>query len=182
MPYSMKRKFPQAVAKAILQQNHLTSDTYVIVIVGITCDVMTLVKPTILELQGTTAVSNTSHTNTTDCRHILVHDKSFHTVRKTLLKSLAPWVHALPTILVTPPPLMASLLHRLTRNYSSRQMTMMPTFEQSYGSFDKHDDTDEIFYHPPTNRSFTAYTAAAKHAMPKDPASDDTVTTHPETI
>jgi hypothetical protein len=36
MPYTMKRKFPQAVAKAIMQQNKTIKDTWLIILAGVT--------------------------------------------------------------------------------------------------------------------------------------------------
>jgi hypothetical protein len=189
MPYSMKRKFPQAVAKAILQQNQLMSDTFVVVITGISRDAMTSLKPTIMELPGTIAVSDTHKTDTSGRWYILVHEKSFRAVRKTISKSILSWFRALPSILrePVPPGFTEPQVHKkyfdTDDDSSSGQASYMSTCAQSYGSLDD-DDIDVQYSSPPNEGSSMSYAAAVKRkTTPKaSHSSDDTATTHPETV
>jgi hypothetical protein len=64
MPYSMKKKLPKVVAKAILQQNHLIANLFVVVLIGISREVMAVLKDTLKrDVQGFLGVSDTNQTD-----------------------------------------------------------------------------------------------------------------------
>jgi hypothetical protein len=65
IPYSMKKQFPTAVAKAILQQNQLIKDTWVIVVIGTSRDLMLLIEKNIHALAGVVGISDTNCTDKT---------------------------------------------------------------------------------------------------------------------
>jgi hypothetical protein len=56
MPYSMKKRLPEVVAKAILKQNQLVTDLFVVIIIGVSRTVMQELK---------VSLSDTQHTDTT---------------------------------------------------------------------------------------------------------------------
>jgi hypothetical protein len=184
----MKRKFPQAVAKALLQQNKLMSETYVVVLTGITREAMALLKPTIMDLQGIIAISDTHRTDNAGRWYILVHEKSFRSVRKTLSKSIHEWFKALPLTIQEPIPVGFGnpQVHKKyfddDDDSSSGQASYMSTCAQSYGTID--DYTEGIIYHPPNDGPSTSYADAVKRTTtttsPNSPA--DTATTHPDTV
>jgi hypothetical protein len=188
MPYSMKRKFPQAVAKAIVQQNRLISETYVVVVVGITRDVMTSIKPSVMEIPGTTSVSDTNRTDSKGRWHILVQEKAFSSVRKALSKSIGPWVRALPSVLRanTPSDFPAAQVNQkffdTDDDSSAGQASYMSNCAQSYGTLDDTGDSEFKFFSLSNDRPATSYADAVKRNTTMSTPSVDTATTHPETV
>ena len=66
MPYSMKKKLPKVVAQAIIKQNQLIADLFVVIIIGVSREVMKELKDTLrTDVAGFVGVSNTKHTKTT---------------------------------------------------------------------------------------------------------------------
>jgi hypothetical protein len=66
MPYHMKQQFLKAVAQAIIQQNQLIAETFMIVLAGMSRNFMNKLQTTILaETPGTTEISDTHRTDKT---------------------------------------------------------------------------------------------------------------------
>ena len=93
----MKKQFPQAVSSAILKQNKLLKNTWVIVVVGIPRDVMPPLKNTLLESSGVTGFSDTNQTDKSGRWNILVKELNFKSIRKRLSSKIQEWIRALPS-------------------------------------------------------------------------------------
>jgi hypothetical protein len=77
MLYNTKKKYPDVVVKAILTQNKNIKDTFVVVVVGISCDVMTAIDSLIKGTPGMIKISDTNRTDKNSRWHILVKAKHF---------------------------------------------------------------------------------------------------------
>jgi hypothetical protein len=168
MPYSMKRKFPQAIARAILKQNKIIKDTWVVVMVGITREMMANLA-VIIERDGVVGISDTNRTDRTGRWHILVRESSFKTIRKTLTKQISSWVNDLSVdILDNIPPdfpkptVFQKNTYEGDDDSSSGQASYMSSCAQSYGSFD--DTIAEEQYFSPPGRSYAS--ALTGHTPP----------------
>jgi hypothetical protein len=157
VPYSMKKQFPKAVATAILQQNKLLKDTWVIVVVGIHRAVMSHIENDILESSGVTAISDTNRTDKSGKWNIIVKESEFKTIRKRLAANVHTWVLALPVEVQanTPDSFPPPKVHQKNGyddedddESSYGQASYMSSCAQSYASFDDNDD-DEQFLSPP---------------------------------
>ena len=163
IPYSMKQKFPQAVAKALLKQNKLINDTWVIVVVGITREIMKLLEPKILEFPGITAISDTQRTDKTGRWNVIVREGAFKSAHKRFTSQIPLWFRDLPSDLIESIPngFLTPKVHQKNGyedddDSSSGQDSYMSSCAQSYGSFDDN-ITDAEFYDPPSqNRSYAA--------------------------
>jgi hypothetical protein len=114
MPYTMKKKFPQAVARAILKQNKMIKDIWVVVLVGITRAMMPELEP-LIKRPGVIGISDTNRTDKTGRWHVLVTEEAFKTIRKTFTAKIASWANALPESLLSKIPVrMVTLLLVLT--------------------------------------------------------------------
>jgi hypothetical protein len=160
MPYTMKKKFPQAVAKAIMKQNKLIQTTWVVVILGISRTMMPALEP-IISRKGVIGISDTNRTDKTGRWHILVTEDAFKIIRKTITAKLVTWVNALPENLQADlPPTFPSPQVYQKNGYagdddsSSGQDSYMSSCAQSYGSFDDTIADDE--YYSPPGRSYAS--------------------------
>jgi hypothetical protein len=63
IPYSTKKKHPEIVSKGIVSQNKMIAETYVIVVIGINCEVMEVLGN---EFQGISSITEISETTKTD--------------------------------------------------------------------------------------------------------------------
>jgi hypothetical protein len=172
MPYSMKRQFPKAVAQAIVKQNQLIADTFVIVLVGVSRDVMQELQTTILtETPGSIAISDTHRTDKTGRWYVIIKEKAFLTGRKLIAANLQKWMQTLPASLheTTPadfPPPRVNQKYADEEDDSSGHASYMSSCAQSYGTFQEDDTLDEAFFCPPSNeRTYThSYADAARNA------------------
>jgi hypothetical protein len=159
MPYSMKKKFPQAVAKAIAKQNQLIKDTWVVVLVGITREMMSTLEG-IIETHGIVGISETNRTDRSGRWHVLVTEGAFKRIRKLLNSKLQSWINDLPDDMIEniPPEFPEPKVYQ-KHNYegdddsSSGQASYMWSCAQSYGSFD--DMTMDELFNPP-GRSYAS--------------------------
>jgi hypothetical protein len=160
VPYSMKKKYPQAVARAIQKQNKCLNNTWVIVLIGVTREMM----PRLTSLSATKGVIGISDTNRTDKQgrwHVLVAEDSFKNVRKILSHNIKTWVNALPensrehTSSEYPSPQVYQKNHyQGDDDSSSGQASYMSSCAQSYGSFD--DTTSDDQFSKPPGRSYAS--------------------------
>jgi hypothetical protein len=163
MPYSMKKKFPQAVAKVIPQNNKLIKYTWVIVLVSITRAMMSLLKKTILKSKGVTGISDTNRTDKTGRWHILVTDNTFKQIRKRFMSHLQGWILHLPDNVQDDIPIgfPAPKLYQ-KNNYNNDdgssygQDSYMSSCAQRYGSFDGASADKQFFSPPGQHRSYAA--------------------------
>jgi hypothetical protein len=174
VPYNMKRSAPQAVAKAIIKQNQLIADTYVIVLVGVSRDIMTALKPTLLQgIQSIIAVSDTNRTDKNGRWHVIVKEKGFTITRKYIATNLQLWIRTYPSTLheSTPdhfPPPQVSQKYADADDDSSGHASYMSSCAQSYGSVEDL-DSESAFFYTPDNRS-TAPSYADIVRQPAAPA------------
>jgi hypothetical protein len=168
IPYNMKRTAPQAVAKAIIKQNQLIADTYVVVLVGVSRDIMTALKPTLLQgIQSIIAVSDTNRTDKNGRWHVIVKEKGFATTRKYIASNLQTWIHTYPATLhdSTPdhfPPPQVSQKYADADDDSSGQASYMSSCAQSYGSVEDLDTETAFFYTPDTRSNIPSYADIVK--------------------
>jgi hypothetical protein len=166
----MKKQVPQAVSSAILKQNTLLKNTWVIVVVvGIPRDVMPHLENILLESSGVTGISDTNRTDKSGRWNILVKELDFKSIRKQFSSKLQEWIRALPSDIQAtipdsfPPP----KVHQKNGyeddddddDSSYGQVSYMSSCAQSYASFDDN-DADEQYYHPPGVFRHTSYAAA----------------------
>jgi hypothetical protein len=194
MPYSMNKKFPQAVAKAILKQNHLIADTYVIVIVGLSREVMAaIVHEELEDIHGFRGVSDTNKTDKTGRFLILVEEATFIKTRKFISNKLPAWIRNCSTSLQatipdTFPAPQVNLGFADQDDDSSGHASYMSSCAQSYGSFDDNDDADDAFFAPDNSKTFTkgqspSYASVLSgKSKPKPAETVNTATTPPETV
>jgi hypothetical protein len=163
MPFSMKKQFPKAVASAILQQNKLIKDTWVIVLIGIPRHYMPQLKHNILAIPGVTGISETNRTDKSGRWNILVTDGSFKSNRKYLTANIKQWVIDMPAEELGPvvtgfptPQVYQKHQYENDDDSSSGQASYMSSCAQSYGSVDG--SVDEQFFDPP--RQQQSYAAA----------------------
>jgi hypothetical protein len=95
----MKKKSPQAVAKAILKHNQLIKDTWVIVLIGVHGETMPAIKNTILALTGVIGILETNRMDKTGSWHVLVQETAFKATQKSLTAKLQAWANHLPNFL-----------------------------------------------------------------------------------
>ena len=163
MPYTMKRHFPKAVAAAIMRQNQLIKDTWVIVLVGIPRDIMPALENTLLESPGVIGISSTTRTEQTGRWNILVKEASFKDTRKRFTKHIKSWVQDLHvdteslTVGFPAPQVYQKNPSDNDDDSSFGQASYMSSCAQSYGSFDS---TDEALFQPPSSGRFSSYAAA----------------------
>jgi hypothetical protein len=160
MPYSMKKKFPQAVARAILKQNKLIKDTWVVVLIGIIREMMSYLEAVITR-QGVIGISDTNQTDKTGRWHVLVNESFFKSIRKSITKRILDWVADLPADILDNIPLKFPEPKVYQKNgyegngdLSSGQASYMSSCAQSYGSFDDN-VADEQYFNPP-GRSYAS--------------------------
>jgi hypothetical protein len=165
----MKRKFPQAIAKAIMRHNKTITDTWVIVLVGVTRPMMTELEPQLLGTTGVIGISDTQRTEKNGRWNVLVTEHAFKTVRKLFTAQLHKWIHELSTTALStvPPGFNPPQLYQ-KYNYdddsSAGQDSYMSSCAQSYGSFDET-VTDETHFQPPGQHS--SYAAALAGSDPR---------------
>ena len=164
VPYSMKKKYPQAVAKAILQQNRIIHNTWVVAIVGINREIMPALEDS-LRLPGVLGISDTNRTDKTGRWHVLVEEKQFKTIRKTYDKELSKWILCLPDGLLStiPSDFPEPAVHQ-KHAYSSDDedsnsglASYMSSCAQSYGSFGDTDEADVQYFQPPGQSHASSY-------------------------
>jgi hypothetical protein len=156
VPYSMKKQFPKAVATAIFQQNKLLKNTWVIVIVGISREVMIYLENSIQESSNVIDISDTNRTDKSGKWNVLVQETSFKSVRKRLAANIQQWVLDLPPDVQAtipdnfPPPKVhqKNAYNDDDEDSSYGQASYMSSCAQSYASFDDNED-DEQYYNPP---------------------------------
>jgi hypothetical protein len=197
LPYNLKRTAPKAIAKAIINQNKRIADTYVIVLVGISRNIMTALKPTLLQgIQSIIAVSDTNRTDKNGRWNVLVQEKGFITTRKYIATNLPLWLTSYPQPLHenTPdhfPAPQVSQKYADLDDDSSGQASYMSSCAQSYGSLEDLDSDAAMFYSPDSRSTTPSYADVVKQTHPSDAvnrrttkssASIDTATTHPETV
>lgn len=174
IPYNMKRSSPQIVAKAIIHQNQLIADSYVIVIVGVSRDLMTQLKPTLFQsIQSIRCVSDTNRTDKQGRWFIIVKEQGFQATRKYVAANLPTWIRSLPTALHAstpdhfPPPQVSQKYADHDDDDSSGHASYMSSCAQSYGSVEDL-DTESVFFYTPDNRAnpIISYADAVKHTQP----------------
>jgi hypothetical protein len=170
VPYSMKKKFPKAVATAILQQNKLIKDTWVIVLIGIPRSYMAQVKHKIMAAPGVNGISETNRTDRTGRWHILVTESSFKANRKFLTANIKQWVRDVPVEAQEPvdhsfpsPQVYQRYQYEHDDDSSSGQASYMSSCAQSYGSFDAT-SADEQFFSPPGQQQ--SYACPGRNGQP----------------
>jgi hypothetical protein len=193
MPYSMNKKFPQAVAKAIVKQNRLIADTYVIVMIGVSREVMAAIAHEELEdIPGFLGVSDTNKTDKNGRFLILVEEKTFIKTRKLISTKLQAWIRncsttiqaTIPDTFPAPQVNLGFIDHD---DDSSGHASYMSSCAQSYGSYDETDDIDDAFF-APTSTTFRpgqspSYAAALSGNRPVIPvATVNTDQALPETV
>ena len=93
LPYNMKKTAPKTVAKAIITQNKLIMETFVIVLVGISRDMMPSLQLTLYqEIKGILGVSDTHKTDQTGRWFVLVKEKVFLPTQKNVMAKLDKWI------------------------------------------------------------------------------------------
>jgi hypothetical protein len=162
MPYSMKEKLPKTVAQAILRQNKLLNDTWVIVLVGVPRDMMPDIFTHLRSTTGVIAISDTNRTDKAGRWHVLVQGDLFKPLRKLITTKLPVWFNATSTALREAIPLsfpspnvFQKHKYKDDDDSSSGQASYMSSCAQSYGSL-KDIDTDDTNYNPPGNKSYAA--------------------------
>lgn len=168
IPYSSKRNHPEVAAKAILSQNKQMSETYVIVVVGVHRDVMSVLIPQFSEIPGYIETSDTNRTDQTGRWQIIVRETHFKRVRKLIGTHLQHWISAVSQSRrdSTPTHFPVPQVHQRYGNHddedsSAGHASYMSSCSQSYGSFDETDATYAPYFAPPnstTNRSYASVT------------------------
>jgi hypothetical protein len=161
MPYNMKAQSPKAVAQAIVKQNQLITERYVIVLVGVSQDITNELKNKILqETIGATAISNTNRTDKMGRWYIIIKEKLFIKRRKHISANLHQWIQEYPAILHEtkpdnfPPP-------QVNQKYvdddddSSGHTSYMLGCTQTYGTMNNTDKADKAYFYPPSNKNNT---------------------------
>jgi hypothetical protein len=177
MPYTMKKNFPKAVAAAILAQNKLIKNTWVIVLVGIHRNVMPKIENNHIRASpGVTGISETNRTDQNGRWNILVHKNNFKSIRKLLTKNIQDWVsNVTPAIQATIPDTFPAPKVYQKNSYndddddsSFGQASYMSSCAQSYASFDN--DMDEQFFNPPGK--YNSYASALSSTIPTPTGTD----------
>jgi hypothetical protein len=174
MPYSMKQKFPQAVAQAMLKQNKLIKETWVVVLVGVHRSIMPKLETTLLASMGVISISNTNRTDKTGRWHVIVHESYFKAIiRKRYTVYLKAWFRDLPEDQLDSIPAGFPIPHIYQKHgydddddSSSGHASYMSSCAQSYGSFEDNIGDDHQYFNPPgPHRSY----AAALGGIPAPP-------------
>jgi hypothetical protein len=173
IPYSMKKKFPDAVAKAILKHNQLLKNTWVIVLTGVHREIMPAIEKTILSLPGVNGISETNRTDKTGRWNVLVQEQAFKATRKSLSSNLKAWVNDIPDLQPEniPPGFSAPQVYQKNPydhddDSSSGQATYMSSCAQSYASYDTTTDDDYYIQTPVNNRSYAAALSGSRNIPP----------------
>jgi hypothetical protein len=172
IPYKMKNATPNIVAKAIVFQNQIIADSYVVVIVGVSRNTMKELKPILIQgIQSICSISDTSRTDKQGRWFIIVHTKTFQITRKYIAENLKTWIQSRSPAsqLSTPeqfPPPQVSQKYSDADDDSSGHTSYMSYCAQSYSSIkDLH--AAEPFFYPPTTRPFSASYADAVKQKPR---------------
>lgn len=173
VPYSMKKKFPKAVAQAMLKQNKLIQETWVIALIGVSREIMQILEPKILVIPGVTGISDTNRTNKAGRWHVLVKENLFKSTRKQLTAQLQNWYNAVPANLIDsiPDGFSRPQVHQKNsydddEDSSLGQDSYMSSCAQSYGSIDENIEDDEFCSTPGTYRSYAAVLAGSVTTAP----------------
>lgn len=175
IPYSTKKKHPELVAKAIVRQNQKITETYVIVVVGITRELMNALEPSLQSIKGVIEYSETNKTDKHGRWNIIVDDRHFKTARKNIATNMKHWIKQIPSrILETCPAHFPS--PQVNQQYgdaddedsSAGHASYMSSCAQSYGEFDETDEAT-MQYFTPANTSTMSY-AAAVNSKPNSTA------------
>jgi hypothetical protein len=176
IPYSTKKTHPDLVAQAIVKQNQKISDTYVIVVVGVTREMMKALEPTLQGIKGILEYSETNKTDTSGRWNVLVDDREFKSVRKRLSTNLKQWIKTLPSSIRDTIPSHFPIAQVHQRYHSDEEdssaghASYMSSCAQSYGEFDETDADTANYLTPANAPSPTSYAAAVNSA----PASSST--------
>jgi hypothetical protein len=144
------------------------ADTYVIVLVGISRDIMTALKPTLLQgIQSIIAVSDTNRTDHNGRWNVLVKEKGFTTTRKYIAKNLPIWLRSYQSTIheTTPdhfPAPQVSQKHADVDDDSSGQASYMSSCAQSYGSMEDLEPDEALFYSPDSRDTTPSYADIVK--------------------
>ncbi len=97
MPYNMKKKLPKVVAKAILKQNKLIADIFVVVLMGVSREVMVELRKTLKkDVAGFIGVSDMYQTDKNGRWRVLVKEQTFKKTRKFISENLGTWINKYP--------------------------------------------------------------------------------------
>ena len=100
LSYNMKKSAPKAIATAIVKQNKLIAETFVIVITGISRDIMPSLQVTLNEeIPGIRGISDTHRTDQTRQWFVLVKESAFLKTCKTITGHLHTWLSSYPETL-----------------------------------------------------------------------------------
>jgi hypothetical protein len=164
-----------------------------IVMIGLSQEVMAAIEHEELEdIPGFRGISDTNKTDKNGRFLILVEEKTFIKMRKLISTKLQAWIRNCSitiqaTIPDTFPAPQVNLGFIDQDNDSSGHTSYMSSCAQSYGSFDKTDDSDDAFF-APNNTTFIpghsqSYASALAGTLPTKPAKTvHTNTALPETI
>jgi hypothetical protein len=171
IPYSTKKKHPEIVARAIVQQNKQMAETYVIVVVGINREIMEAIGH---DLQAIDGFIETSETNKTDQQgrwNLLVKAKQFKEVRKNITTNLKTWISNVPERLHDtipahfPPPQVNQKWNDTDDDSSAGHASYMSSCAQSYGSFNENDEETKQYMTPSMVSNSRSYAAVLQTRM-----------------
>ena len=176
LPYSMSKKYPTAVAKAILNQNRLLKDTWLVILIGVPRAMMPHIIDNIRTIKGILSISDTDRTDSTGRWNIVVKETDFKAVRKSLSSRLSQWVNLCPSnIRDTPspnfPPPQVYQKYATTddNDSSSGQVSYMSSCAQSYGSLDDNDAADNHYFQPAETNGISYAAAVRQRDSPMAP-------------
>jgi hypothetical protein len=174
----MKKRLSKVVTKAILKQNQLIADLFVVIIIGVSRTVMQELKVSLQkDVAGFVGVSDTQYTDTTGRWRILVKARTFHKTRKYIATNLQVWLDSYPdhihdtTPTNYPKPQVNQRYTDDDGDNSSGQASYMSSCAQSYGSFDDGKEIDEAFYVPPEANTHFLYADAVTQSTAASTAS-----------
>jgi hypothetical protein len=169
MPYKTKKKHPDVMVKAMLNQNKLIKETYVIVVVGVHRDLMSSISSSFEKIPGFIEVSDTNRTDKNGRWHVIVKAEKFHEARKLLSKELKQWTATESEIIkaTTPDYYPIPQVNRKFGNddddeSSSGQDSYMSSCAQSYASFDETDASNTQYYTPISTSTTKSYAEATR--------------------
>jgi hypothetical protein len=175
IPYNMKKTSPEIVAKAMVAQNQIIAGSFVVVVVGVSRETMTELKPILIQSSHSIrSVSDTSRTDKQGRWFIIVEEKGFQTTRKYIAANLKTWIQSCPPVsqISTPehfPPAQVSQKSTDADDDSSGHASYMSSCAQSYGSVEDLDAAEPYFYAPTTRPFSASYADVVKQQAPIPP-------------
>jgi hypothetical protein len=92
VPYSLRRKYPEAYEKAIRYQTKMLTTSMVVILQNISTDMMFYIQPRIGQVNGVRDMLPSPKGNDTGRYSVLVDKTEFSQVRSTIMKELPKWI------------------------------------------------------------------------------------------